>query len=338
MKPNLISGVQPSGRLHLGNYLGALKNFVELQNSDQYNCYFFIADLHSLTEEFEAGDPTSPSGLRGAGKKQQIINLAADYLATGLQPKKSLIFVQSQVPAHSELTVILNNFTPFGELSRMTQFKEKSEQQKENINVGLFDYPVLMAADIFLYDTQLVPVGDDQLQHLELTRALARKFNNKFGQTFIEPQPFLTSTPRVMSLDDPAKKMSKSLPAGCLFIDDEPAMIEEKIKTAVTDSGKEIEFDPQSKPGISNLLQIMSGLSGKPIPELETAFRGKSYVRFKKALARITAKHFAAYRRKKAKLLQKPEKIEKMLARGAKIANKIANEKIRVVKERLGLL
>lgn len=326
MKSNLLSGIQPSGRLHVGNYLGALKNFVDLQTTGQYQCYFFIADLHSLTEDFNP-----------AKKKEQIINLAADFLAMGLKPNQSLIFVQSAVPAHSELTIILNNFTPFGELSRMTQFKDKGQNQSENINVGLFDYPVLMAADILLYDTQFVPVGDDQLQHLELTRTLVRKFNSEFGQTFIEPQALLTITPRIMSLDDPSKKMSKSLPAGCLFIDDEPAVIEEKIKAAVTDSEKNVRFDPRLKPGIANLLQIMSGLAGKPLPELEKEFEGKSYVRFKNSLARLISKHFSAYRRKKTKLLQNPTKLEKILARGAKTANRIANEKIKIAKTKLGL-
>ncbi|MEK7086816.1 MAG: tryptophan--tRNA ligase, partial [Patescibacteria group bacterium] len=231
-KPILISGIQPTGKLHLGNYLGVLKNFVELQNSGKYECYFFIADLHSLTENF---DP--------AEKPKQILDLATDYLAAGLDPKKSIIFIQSQIPTHSELTWILNAITPMGELNRMTQFKEKSEIAPKNVNVGLFDYPVLMAADVLLYDTQFVPVGDDQLQHLELTRTLARKFNGKFGKTFIEPKALLTETPRLMSLDEPKKKMSKSRPTGCLFIDDSPSTIRAKIKTAVTDSGKEIKYD-----------------------------------------------------------------------------------------------
>ncbi len=327
MKSNLLSGIQPSGRLHLGNYLGALKNFVELQNSGQYNCHFFVADLHSLTEDFEP-----------AQKKQQILDLIASFLAAGLDPKKSLIFVQSQVPAHSQLAVILNNFTPFGELSRMTQFKDKAEAQKENINVGLFTYPVLMAADVILYDAQFVPVGEDQFQHLELTRTLVRKFNSKFGAIFIEPQPLQTKVTRLMSLTDPEKKMSKSDSAGCLFLDDESETIAGKIEAAVTDSGKEIKFDPELKPGISNLLTIYSGLTGREIPEIEKEFEGKSYVRFKKALAKLITKHFAPFRRKKARLLAKPEKLEKIALRGSKLANKIANEKIKVVKERFGLL
>lgn len=325
-KPYLISGIQPSGRLHLGNYLGALKNFVELQNSDQYNCHFFVADLHSLTEDF---DPTQ--------KKQQVLDLLASFLAAGLDPKKSLIFIQSNVPAHNELAWILSTLTPFGELSRMTQFKEKSEGQ-ESTNVGLFTYPILMAADIILYDSQFVPVGEDQLQHLELARTLVRKFNSKFGAVFIEPQPLQTKVPRLMSLTDPEKKMSKSDPAGCLFLDDTPEAIAEKISAAVTDSGKEIKYDPELKPGISNLLGIYAGLTSREIAEIEKEFEGKSYVRFKKALAKVITKHFSPFRRKKERLLAKPEKLGKIALRGSKLANKIANEKIKNVKAKLGLL
>lgn len=323
----LLSGIQPSGRLHIGNYLGALKNFVDLQNSGQYQSIFFIADLHSLTEDF---DPSQ--------KKQQVLDLLASYLAIGLNPKKSLLFIQSHVPAHSELTWILNTITPFGELSRMTQFKDKSERQQENINVGLFTYPVLQAADIILYDAQFVPIGEDQVQHLELSRTLARKFNNKFDETFVEPQALLTKTPRVMSLQDPNRKMSKSHPDGCLFIDDSPEEIERKIMSAVTDSGLEIKYDREIKAGISNLLEIYSGLSGQEISIIEQGFSGKKYSQFKKSLVKLVKKYFSSFRRKKERLLNKPEKLEKIALRGAKEANKIANEKIKIVKSKLGLL
>ncbi|MEK7115209.1 MAG: tryptophan--tRNA ligase [Patescibacteria group bacterium] len=323
----LLSGIQPSGRLHIGNYLGALKNFVDLQNSGQYQCLFFIADLHSLTEDF---DP--------AQKKQQVLDLLASYLAAGLDAKKSLLFIQSHVPAHSELAWILSTITPFGELGRMTQFKDKSEQQQENINVGLFTYPILMAADIILYDTKFVPVGEDQIQHLELTRTLVRRFNNKFGETFVEPQALLTKTPRVMSLQDPTRKMSKSQPEGCLFIDDAPEEIERKIMSAVTDSGLEIKYDRENKAGISNLLEIYSSLSGQEISIIEQEFNNKKYSQFKKSLAKLVKKYFAPFQRKKEKLLTKPEKLEKIALRGAKEANKIANEKIKLVKSKLGLL
>ena len=327
MKLNLLSGIQPSGKLHIGNYLGALKNFVELQNSDRYQCFFFIADLHSLTEEFDPLD-----------KKQQTINLLADYLAAGLNPKKSLLYVQSQISAHSELAWILNTIAPFGEMSRMTQFKDKSEIQKENVNVGLFTYPTLMAADIILYDTHFVPVGEDQRQHLELTRLLARKFNSRFGKTFIEPQPLLTKTPRVMSLSDPYKKMSKSQPDGCLFIDDPPEEIERKIMSAVTDSEKEVRYHPETKAGISNLLEIFSGLSGEEIPQLEQKFSGKNYGQFKKALVKLVSKYFSSFRRRKEKLLSNPERLIKIALRGSKVAHKIAQEKMTLVKTEIGLL
>lgn len=327
MKPNLISGIQPSGRLHIGNYLGALKNFVELQNNSTYHCHFFIADLHSLTE-----------GVDPAEKKNQILDLLASFLAADINPKKSLLFIQSHIPAHTELAWILNTITSFGELARMTQFKDKSEQYKDNINVGLFTYPVLQAADIILYDAQFVPVGEDQIQHLEFARALARKCNKKFGALFIEPQPLLTSAPRVMSLSDPTKKMSKSEPQGCLFLDETLEDIEAKIMGAVTDSESDITFDPHHKTGIANLLTIYAGVSDTAINELEKKFVGKKYVYFKKSLAKTIAKRFASFRHKKAKLLQNPEKLMKIVARGAKIANGIANKKIVSVKQRLGLL
>ncbi len=305
MKPILISGVQPTGKLHIGKYLGALKNFVALQNSGKYQCYFFIADLHSLTEDFEPKN-----------KPAQVLNLVFDFLAAGINPKKSTIFIQSQIPAHSELAWILNTITPIGELERMTQFKDKIAQIKsekdgymisyndkdegelertypeiyERIsqsppNFGLVGYPVLMAADIILYDAQFVPVGEDQLQHLEFTRTIARKFNHKFGRTFIEPRPLLTTVPRLMSLNDPHKKMSKSSPSGCLFLDDSAQVIREKIKRAVTDSGKEVKYDPKNKPAISNLMKIYEALAGKTIKEIEATFKNKGYGEFKKYFA-----------------------------------------------------
>ncbi|PIY95787.1 tryptophan--tRNA ligase [Candidatus Jorgensenbacteria bacterium CG_4_10_14_0_8_um_filter_39_13] len=325
-KPILISGIQPTGKLHLGNYLGVLKNFVELQNSDKYQCYFFIADYHSLTEDFNTKE-----------KSKQILDLIADYLAAGIDPKKSVIFIQSAVPAHVELAVILNNFTPFGELRRMTQFKEKSQENPFNINAGLFDYPVLMAADILLYDAQFVPVGEDQLQHLELTRTLARKFNSKFGKTFIEPKPLLTKAPRLMSLDDPMKKMSKSQAAGCLFIDDKPLMIKEKIKKAVTDSGKEIRYDPQIKPALSNLILIFSALSNYSIKAVERRFKNKGYAEFKKELAEIIIKTLVPFQKKKKKLKKQTSFIKKIISQGNKKANGVSSKKLLQIKEKIGL-
>jgi len=324
-KPIVISGIQPSGRLHIGNYLGALKNFVELQNSNQYECYFFVADYHSLTENFNP-----------AFKAEETLNIVSDFLAAGIDPEKSTIFVQSHIPAHYELTWILNTLTPLGELQRMTQFKDKSQKPQANINAGLFDYPVLMASDILLYDAEFVPVGEDQLQHLELTRELARKFNKKFGKIFTEPKPLLTKIPRLMSLTDPEKKMSKSDPNGCLFLDDSEKEIREKIKKATTDSGKEIIFDLKNKPAISNLMLIYEGFSKLTTKEIEEKFKGKTYVEFKTALAELLIKNLEDFQDRKSKIL-KP-KILAIIKEGAIKARKKSQKKLEEVKKKLGLL
>jgi len=346
-KPVLVSGIQPTGRMHLGNYLGALRNFVELQNSGKYDCYFFLADLHSLTENYTPQE-----------KREQITELTADFIAAGLNPKNSVIFQQSLVPAHAELGWILNTITPLGELFRMTQFKEKSPMfrsgfltvashnpTKEDMsfinrfvgNAGLLDYPVLMAADILLYDAEFVPVGEDQVQHLELTRTLARKFNKRFGQTFVEPRPILTKTARVMSLTDPEKKMSKSQPESCLFLDDPPEDIRKKVKRAVTDSGSEVKFDPNKKKAVSNLLSIYSGLSGQDIPSLEKKYRGKTYSEFKSDLAEVVIEALAPFRGLKPKLLAKPKELLAVLENGSAKAAGRAEKKIAEVKKRMGL-
>jgi tryptophanyl-tRNA synthetase len=326
MKPTLVSGMQPTGRLHIGNYLGALKNFVDLQNSEKYQCYFMIVDLHAITESF---DPKE--------KQKTILGLAADYLAAGLDPKKAVIFQQSQVAAHSELTWILNTITPMGELERMTQFKDKADRQKENVNVGLFDYPVLMAADILLYDPQTIPVGADQKQHLELTRTLARKFNARFGKTFVEPKGLLTKTPRVMSLKDPAKKMSKSQPEGCLFLDDSPEEIKAKIARAVTDSDTKIEYDPERKPGLSNLLEIYGALTHMEPHLIAKEFSGQPYSALKKRLAEVVTVYFAEFREKKKALLVKPSSLVKILKDGSAQASRVADKKMADVKKKIGL-
>ncbi len=326
MQPNLISGIQPSGRLHIGNYLGALRNFVDLQNAGTHRCVFFVADLHSITEPY---DP--------AQKQAQILDVLASFVAAGIDPKRSVLFVQSHVPAHCELAWILDSITPFGELSRMTQFKDKSARQDE-INVGLFAYPVLQAADILLYDAAAVPVGEDQVQHLELTRTLARKFNAKFGDTLVEPQALLTPAPRVMGLTDPARKMSKSEPAGCLFLDDAPEDVTAKIMAAVTDSGAGIAYDPENKAGIANLLAIFSNVTDRSVDDIVAEYKDAKYSAFKKALAKAVIKKFAPFRKKKEKLLAKPEALYKIAARGAKAANLIANAKLAEIKKKTGLL
>jgi len=327
MKQILISGIQPTGKLHLGNYLGALKNFVELQNSNKYQCLFFIADYHSLTEIFTPKE-----------KEKQILDLVIDFLAIGLDPQKSVIFQQSAIPAHTELAWILNTFTPLGELRRMTQFKDKSENQPNNINVGLFDYPVLMAADILLYNAQFVPVGEDQLQHLELTRTLARKFNNRFGKTFTEPKPLLTQIPRLMSLSNPLKKMSKSQPAGCLFLNDPPVVIRKKIMSAVTDSGREIKYDPARKPAISNLIQLYRALVNYDIETIEQKFININYAEFKKSLAEAVINILKPFQENKKEFLKNPKSVKKIIESGNKKASQIANRKIAEIKKKIGLL
>lgn len=325
-KSVLISGIKPEGPLHVGNFLGSLKNFIELQDSGKYNCYFFIADLHSLTEDFNHKE-----------KPHQIIELVAECLSAGIDPQKSTIFLQSTVAAHAELTWLLTVITPEGELRRMTQYKDKATIKKLSANAGLLMYPILMAADILLYDARFVPVGEDQLQHLELARTLARRFNKKFGKTFVEPQPILTKTPRVMSLLNPEKKMSKSQPEGCLFIDDSPAEIEKKIARAVTDSGSEIRHDQEKKPGLSNLIEIYSALSNETIPKLEKQFAGKNYAEFKSALAELVANYFADLRKNKEALMKTPTALKKVLRYGSEQAAEVANKKIEEVKGVVGL-
>ena len=297
-----------------------------MQDARNHHCIFFVADLHSITEPYDA-----------SLKHAQVLDILASFIAAGIDPKQSTLFVQSHVPAHAELAWILSTITPFGELSRMTQFKDKSARQEES-NVALFTYPVLMAADIVLYDALAVPVGDDQLQHLELTRTLVRKFNNRFGETFALPQPLLTPTPRVMSLTDPLRKMSKSEPAGCLFLDDTPEDITAKLIAAVTDSGAGITHDPENKAGIANLLTIFANITDQSIDDLVTEYKDAKYSVFKKALAKAVIKKFTTFRKKKAKLLAKPEALWKIAARGAKAANLVANAKLAEIKKKIGLL
>lgn len=326
-KPVLVSGIQPTGKLHLGNYLGALKNFVDLQNSGKYECFFFVADLHALTE-----NPT-PQEL-----KKNIFDLVLNFLAAGIDPHKSTLFLQSQIPPHEELFWILNTIAPLGEAERMTQFKDKSKDQTKNINLGLLNYPILMAADILLYNANFVPVGEDQLQHLELARTLARKFNKKFGNVFVEPQPILTQVPRLVSLDEPSKKMSKSRPAGCLFLDDEPDLIRLKFKKAVTDSGKEVVYDPQKKPGLANLISIYSALTAWSTKTVETRFKKMNYSEFKSRLAELVIRHLEPLQKKKKELAQKSDTIKGFLKQGGEKANEIASQKLLEVKKKIGLL
>lgn len=322
----IFSGIQPTGTLHIGNYLGAIKQWVDLQK--KASCIFSIVDLHAITI------PYNPKEMQ-----KNILSAAMDYLAAGLDPKKCIIFVQSQVKEHTELAWFLETLTPMGELERMTQFKEKAQQHKENINAGLFSYPVLMAADILLYKADTVPVGEDQVQHVELARVLARKFNNKLGKTFPEPKSQLQkSGARIMALNDPMQKMSKSLgPQGYIALTDSPEIIREKIKTAVTDSGKEVKYDIINKSAISNLLTIYSLFANKSINEIEKKYQDKGYAEFKKDLAEVIIKELADFQKKRKELEKNPKRVEKILEDGTRKAQKIAQATMKETRKKMGL-
>ncbi len=325
MKKRIFSGIQPTGSIHIGNYLGAIKNWVELQN--EYDSVFCVVDLHALT------NPEATQELQ-----KSIFDLTADLLAAGLDPEKCILFVQSHVPEHTELTWLLNTVTPVSELERMTQFKDKAEQFKKSINMGLFDYPVLMTADILLYQTNTVPVGEDQKQHVELARTIARKFNNQFGKTFTLPESLVyKSGARIMSLSDPTQKMAKSIPQGCLNMNDSPTQIEEKIKKAVTDSEQGIEYSPK-KPAIANLMTIYSVFSNLSLNEIEKKYKNKGYADFKKDLAKVVIKGLKPFQEKKKALDKKPDYINKVLADGAKKARKIAQKNLLLAKKKMGLI
>lgn len=321
----IFSGVQPTGELHLGNYFGAIKQWVNLQANNE--CVFSIVDLHAMTI------PYDPKEM-----KKNVLDTAITYIALGIDPSRSIIFVQSEVSEHAELAWMLNTIAPLGELERMTQFKDKAKTFKKNINAGLFTYPVLQAADILLYQTDMVPVGEDQKQHVELTRTLARKFNNTFGETFKEPQIFVPKIGgKIMSLSDPSKKMSKSLgKENYIGIFDSPEEIKRKIKRAVTDSGKEIELS-KSKPAITNLINIYSLFSEEKAEVIEKKFKGKGYGQFKESLAELIAQKLEPFRRKKKELEENRSAAIKILQDGAKRAKIIAQETMGRAKKNTGL-
>lgn len=326
-KKVLFSAIQPSGILTIGNYLGALKNFKKLQND--YNSIFSLADLHTLTVSQD------PATLR-----KNIYELTALYIACGLDPEQSIIFAQSHVSAHTELAWVLNTICYPGELSRMTQFKDKSRKHEDNINMGLMDYPVLMASDILLYQTELVPIGADQKQHLELTRDLAIRFNNKYSETFKIPEPYVAKTgARVMSLQDPTRKMSKSDENINAFIsmDDDTDTIIRKFKRAVTDSDNRIIFSSE-KPGISNLLTIYSLFANKTIEEAEKEFDGCGYGDFKIKVGEAVASVIEPIRLEKNKLLQNKDYLDDVLANGAYKAERLAYKTLSKVYRKIGLL
>lgn len=322
----VLSGIQPSGKLTLGNYIGAMRNFVKLQ--DTHQCFFMVVDMHAITV------PQEPDQLR-----EQIESVAALFVASGIDPKKSNIFIQSHVPAHAMLGWVLTTLSYMGELERMTQFKEKSEG-KTSVGAGLFVYPALMAADILLYDADLVPVGDDQKQHLELTRNLAQRFNHRYGDTFTVPEPYIPEVgARIMSLDDASKKMSKSNPNPGSYISmlDEPDVIIKKIKRAKTDSDAVVKFDTANKPEISNLLSIYAQCSGMTIPDIEAKYEGQGYGKFKQDLAEYVVETLKPIQERYNQIRNTGE-IQDILKIGAEKANEHAEAMLAKVKQKIGFL
>jgi tryptophanyl-tRNA synthetase len=326
-KAIIFSGIRPTGKIHIGNYLGAIKQWIELQK--KFFCVFCIVDYHGITTPF------NPRGV-----KNNIMDLALDLLTIGINPKKSILFIQSHIPEHTELTWILNTITPMSELKRMTQFKEKSVLHQDYVNVGLFDYPILMASDILLYKANGVPVGDDQAQHVELTRTIARKFNSIFSKTFPEPDTILSSHSRIMSLQDPTKKMSSALgPKHYISLDDSPEIIKQKIMTAVTDTGSEGK-EPKS-PGVENLFCLLEEFSSKKTyNKFQNDYKNKKikYVELKNTVAQDLSAHFEKFRQKRKELSRQPKKVEKILNDGAKKAKIIAQKTLTEVKQKMGLI
>jgi tryptophanyl-tRNA synthetase len=319
----ILSAVQATGRMHIGNYLGALKQFVDIQNEGKLKCYFFVADLHALTV------PRDPKQLRA-----DTLEVVAEYIAAGLDPEKSVIFIQNHVLEHAELGWIFNCITPVGELERMTQFKDKGRAQKDSVNAGLLTYPTLMAADILLYKPNFVPVGEDQVQHIELSRTVARKFNKQFGKVFPEPKPFLREPLRIMSLKDPNKKMSKTGDEP-IYLDDSPKDIEAKLKKAVTAS------NGAGSAGVDNLMFLLEQFSDSAtVGEFRGAIKNGSikYSELKSVLAQSIADYFADFRKKKKEILADKQYIAQVLADGAARAREIAHPTMIEVKEKIGLL
>jgi len=327
-QPRSLSGMQPtSDSLHLGNYIGALVEWVKLQES--HDAFYFVADLHSLTVF------PDPGVLR-----ERTRATAAQFIAGGVDPTRSVLFVQSHVAQHTELAWVLSTLTGFGEASRMTQFKDKTAKGAV-ANVGLFTYPILMAADILIYDPAVVPVGEDQRQHLELSRDLAGRFNQRFGDTLVVPEPhIIREIAKIQDLQEPTAKMSKSAAsdAGLISLLEDPARIAKKIRSAVTDTEREIRYDPAAKPGISNLLSIHHALSGTPIPQLEAAFEGKGYGDLKKEVADVVVSAITPFRDRTLELLQDPAQLDAILADGAERAAEVAEATVRRVYDRVGLL
>jgi tryptophanyl-tRNA synthetase len=327
-KKRMLSGIQPSGDLTLGSYMGAIKNWAE--RAQEFDCYYFMADMHTLTVR------QNPADLR-----RRTIEQLAQYIACGLDPKENTLFIQSHVPQHAQLAWILDCYTMFGELSRMTQFKAKSASNANNINAGLFTYPCLMAADILLYQADLVPVGEDQKQHCELTRDIATRFNGIYGDVFKVPEPYIPKVgARVMSLTSPENKMSKSDkdPNGCVYLMEKPEVIMKKFKRAVTDSEMNVHFDPVAKPGISNLMQIYSSATGKSYEAIEQEFAGQGYGNFKTAVGESVVELCRPIREEAQRLLADKAYLENVYHEGADRASYIANKTLRKVYKKVGFV
>ncbi|MCI8478215.1 MAG: tryptophan--tRNA ligase [Oscillospiraceae bacterium] len=327
-KKVMLSGIQPSGDLHLGNYLGPLRHWPEM--IEEFDCYFFMADLHTITVR------QNPADIR-----RRTLTQIAQYIACGLDPEKCVLFVQSHVPAHTQLAWVLDCFTMFGELSRMTQFKDKSAKNAENINAGLFTYPCLMAADILIYQPDFVPVGEDQKQHVEICRDVAVRFNGIYGDVFKVPEPYIAKVgARIMSLNAPETKMSKSLPEGCVFLMEKPEDIMRKFKRAVTDSDTErcVRYDPQAKPGVSNLIQIHAAATGKSYEVIEAEFEGKGYGAFKPAVGEAVVECLRPIREETERLLADKTYLEQVYRTGAERAAYVAGKTLRKVYKKVGFL
>ena len=327
-KKVMLSGIQPSGDLHLGNYLGAVKNWAAL--AEEFDCYYFMADLHSITVR------QNPAELR----RRSVAQLA-QYIACGLDPEKNTLFIQSHVHEHAELGWILNCYTMFGELSRMTQFKDKSAKNADNINGGLFTYPSLMAADILLYQADYVPVGEDQKQHCELTRDVANRFNNIYGETFKVPEPYIPKVgARIMSLVNPTSKMSKSDSHGCVFLLDSPDEINRKFKRAITDSDTEncVRYAPGEKPGVANLMNIYSSVTGKSFEEIEKEFQGQGYGVFKSAVGDAVIEALRPVREEAQRIIADKAYLQQVYTQGAQKASAVARKTLRKVYKRIGFV
>ena len=321
----ILSGIKPTGQMTLGNYIGAIRNFAKVQYEGEP--FIFIADLHALTLPIEPADLYKNSR-----------DIAAYYLAAGLDPKHSTIFLQSDVSTHSELAIILQNYLYMGELSRMTQFKDKSQKMKqEAIGLGLFAYPVLMAADIVIYDAKRIPVGEDQVQHVELTRDLVKRFNNRYGDVLVAPQAEMVKVgKRIMSLSDPTKKISKSDPKGDIYLSDSLEVMRKKIMSAVTDMGHEVKYDVINKPGISNLMTIMSSLTNKSYEEIEKEFEGKGYGDFKRAVTDAVINEMKPFKERYDEII-KSGIVDKVLEEGAKKAYEVSKQTLIRVQKAIGL-